>query len=78
MEVFDLMDFSEALKLVKLGKYVSRTGWNGPNQYIGIQYPDENSVNLRSYLWIMPVDKKRVPWVASHSDLLANDWYEVV
>lgn len=67
----------EAIEFLKQGKTVSRVGWNGKGQYIGLQNPDENSANTLPYLYIITVDGKRVPWLASQTDLLANDWYVV-
>lgn len=70
-------DFGEALKRLKAGKHVSRKGWNGPNQKLGLQRPDEHSANTLPYLWIRPTQGGRVPWLASQTDMLMEDWYEV-
>lgn len=56
----------------------SRKGWNGPNQFISIQNPDKNSKMRKSYLYISPVDGQLVPWLASQTDMLADDWYLVL
>lgn len=32
---------------------------------------------FRPYLMMFTVDKQFVPWVASQSDLLSDDWFEV-
>lgn len=55
----------------------SRRGWNGPGQFIEVQCPDEHSKMTRPYLFITTVQGDRVPWLASQTDLLANDWYIV-
>lgn len=68
------MDFSEALKLVKQGERISRANWNGKGQFVEMQTPDENSKMGLPYLYITTVDGKRVPWLASQTDLLAEDW----
>lgn len=68
------MTFSRALKYLKQGHKLSRSGWNGAGMYIEIQVPDENSKMRRSYLYMSPVDGDLVPWVASQSDILAEDW----
>ena len=68
------MDFGAALQALREGERLSRTGWNGQGQWIKLQTPDENSKMRRPYLFMSPVDGDLVPWVASHSDLLANDW----
>lgn len=69
------MDFSDALVAVKSGAKISRSGWNGPSQWLALQVPDENSKMRRPYLYMSPVDGDLVPWVASQSDLLATDWH---
>jgi hypothetical protein len=69
-------DFGRALELLKLGKKVCRLGWNGKGQYIAIQKPDKNSADTLPYLYIITVDKKRVPWLASQTDILSQDWIE--
>ncbi len=55
----------------------TRRGWNGSGQFITLQVPDEHSKMRRPYIYMSPVDGQLVPWVASHTDLLAEDWYGV-
>jgi len=69
--------FSDALYSLKSGRKVSRDGWNGKGQYIEMQNPDINSKMTKPYLYIKTVDGSLVPWLASQTDLLADDWYEV-
>lgn len=69
--------FEVALALIKDGKRVARTGWNGQGMYIAYQVTDVDSKMRRPYIYMCPVDGDLVPWVASQSDLLADDWYEV-
>lgn len=71
------MDFSEALKLIKDGKKVTRDGWNGKDMFIELQVPDVNSKMRRPYIFVSPQDRFLVPWVASQTDLLADDWRRV-
>lgn len=71
------MDFSEALKAVKNGAQISRFGWNGMNMYVELQTPDEFSKMRHPYLFMSPVDGKLVPWVASQTDILAEDWFKL-
>lgn len=68
------MSFGEALQLLKSGVALCRAGWNGAGQYLKLQEPDRNSKMRRPYIYIRPVDGGLVPWVASQSDLLADDW----
>lgn len=70
-------DFSQALLLIKNGNRVARTGWNGQGMFLELQTPDENSKMKKPYIYMSPVDGELVPWVASHSDLLSDDWYVV-
>lgn len=67
------MDFGEALTELKYGHKVAREGWNGKGMYVEMQVPDEHSKMRRPYLFMSPVDGALVPWVASQSDLLAED-----
>ena len=71
------MNFSEALHEIKRGNLLRRTGWNNPNQYICLQVPDNNSFMTLPYIFIRTVQGERVPWLASQTDLLSNDWEEV-
>lgn len=66
------MDFSEALKLMKIGTKMARAGWNGKGMWVGIMVP-ECDVKL-PYLFMKTVDDKFVPWLASQTDILAEDW----
>lgn len=71
------MNFGEVLLRLKDGEKVAREGWNGTGMYLQLQVPDEHSKMQRPYIFMSPVDGKFVPWVASQSDLLADDWYTV-
>lgn len=71
------MDFGQALAALKAGGKVARDGWNGKDMYVELQVPDEHSKMRRPYLFMRPVDGDLVPWVASQSDLLAEDWQVV-
>lgn len=68
-------DFSWALTQLKKGSKISRRGWNGKDMWLNLQVPDENSKMRRPYIYMKPIDGDLVPWVASQSDLLAEDWY---
>lgn len=67
-------DFGWALEKLRSGLSVSRVGWNGPNQRITLQTPDEHSKMTLPYLYITTIHGDRVPWLASQTDLLAGDW----
>lgn len=67
-------DFGWALKMLKNGHSVSRAGWNGPGQHLTLQVPDERSKMTLPYIYINTVDGDLVPWLASQTDLLSDDW----
>ena len=69
--------FSEALMLLKDGKQLFRRGWNGKGQYIALQVPDTHSKMTLPYIYICTVHGDMVPWLASQTDLLAEDWEAV-
>lgn len=70
----EMTDFAWALRKLRSGAKMARQGWNGQGMWISLQEPDENSKMKRPYIYMYPVDGELVPWVASQSDLLANDW----
>lgn len=73
------MDFSEALTAIKAGKLVTRAGWNGKGMWLaleGAQALIDNRLRL-PHIIMSTVTGDLVPWVASHTDLLAEDWQEV-
>lgn len=64
----------EAIEDMQFGHKVAREGWNGPGQFLELQVPDENSKMTLPYIFINTVQGDRVPWLASQTDILANDW----
>lgn len=68
------MDFGKALVELKIGFRVTRSGWNGRGQFIRLQRPHENSKMTLPYIFIKTVQGDLVPWLASQTDLLAEDW----
>ena len=68
------VNFSTALEWLKVGYKVSREGWNGKDMWIALQRPDEHSKMSLPYIYMFTADKKLVPWLASQTDLLADDW----
>lgn len=55
----------------------TREGWCRKDMYITLQKPDENSKMTQPYIYLKLPDDKIVPWVASQSDLLEDDWYQL-
>lgn len=86
------MNFSDALEDIKDGKRVARAGWNGRGMFLFL-VPGSNftvnrepllsilgegaEVTYRPHIDMRDAEGKVVPWLASQTDILANDW-EVV
>lgn len=68
------LTFGSALVYLKEGRRVQRAGWNGPGQWLGLQVPDQHSKMKLPYIYISPVSGQLVPWLASQTDMLAEDW----
>ena len=77
------MDFGQALTELKNGNRVKRKGWNGDGIFLALQVPDKNSKMTQPYIYIDTLGLKtnnpnapkgRVPWLASQTDMLAEDW----
>jgi hypothetical protein len=68
------MDFGEALKELKAGNRVSRKGWNGKSMWLELQRPDSFSKMTLPYIYMKTADNNLVPWLASQTDMLAEDW----
>ncbi|MFM9424350.1 hypothetical protein RCH10_000778 [Variovorax sp. GrIS 2.14] len=72
--------FSVALEVLKEGAKVARLGWNGKGLWLELQVPDAHSKITLPYIFMSyPTDAAntpgaRVPWLASQTDLLADDW----
>ena len=79
------MDFGDAISGLKKGKRMARKGWNGKGIFIELQVPDAHSKMTHPYIYInttgLQTDnpdapKSLVPWLASQTDMLAEDWTE--
>lgn len=68
------MTFGMALAALKEGHQVARSGWNGRGMYLELQVPDEYSKMSLPYIWMKTACDNRVPWLASQTDMLAEDW----
>jgi len=74
------MNFGDALDFLKSGNTVARKGWNGKGMWLELQKPDEHSKMTLPYLYLnYPKGDKypngaRVPWLASQTDMLSEDW----
>jgi hypothetical protein len=67
-------DFGGALAALRKGKRVTRRGWNGKGMYIELQRPDAHSKMTLPYIFMKTADGNLVPWLASQTDLLSEDW----
>ncbi len=81
--------FGEAVELLKLGYKVARIGWNGKGMFLflvpgstfkvsrppllGI-YPEGTEVSYQPHIDMKTAQDTVVPWLASQSDVLAEDW----
>jgi hypothetical protein len=68
------MNFGQAIEAMKAGAKVTREGWNGKGMWLALQVPDQHSKMQQPYIYMCPVGGKLVPWLASQSDMLAEDW----
>ena len=80
------MSFGLAVEAMKKGKRVARAGWNGKGMWIRYIGPQDWQFDLDSisetemdceqygFLAMKTADNKFVPWLASQTDMLADDW----
>ena len=82
------MKFSEALEFAKQGHRISREGWNGKGMFVFMVNgdaikqavheaygdPTKDGYDVRDFLMMFTAQRDLVPWVASQSDILADDW----
>ncbi len=74
------MNFGRALEMLNGGDRVCRSGWNGKGMFLfqinSWTYTDgkqDNYPNL-PFIAMKTADDKVVPWLASQTDMLAEDW----
>ena len=83
------MSFGHAVELLKGGHRVERAGWNGKGMWLGLVrgykfHPTEGraitfALGCTKLPWIgmKTADNCLVPWLASQTDMLAEDWVVV-
>lgn len=71
------MNFGQAIETLKTGGKVRREGWNGKGMWLALQVPDSHSKMTLPYIYMSTVTGDLVPWLASQSDVLAEDWQRV-
>lgn len=67
-------DFGWAVQMMKMGRKMAREGWNGKGMWLALQRPDEHSKMTLPYIYMRTVQGDLVPWLASQTDMLADDW----
>ncbi len=81
------IDFGQALRELKSGSRVARQGWNGKGMWLSYvtewngalgAAPPQGFSRLRPWIGMKTADDGFVPWVASQSDILADDWVVVL
>lgn len=74
------MNFGQALEYLKQGRRVSRLGWNGKGMWLELIKGNEykmfyqTSYEALPFIGMKTADNKFVPWLASQTDLLAEDY----
>lgn len=83
------MNFSDALTEIKKGKRLQRAGWNGKGMFVFLVPGSNFTVNREPLLSILgegtnvtyhphidlrTADGSIVPWLASQTDIMADDW----
>ncbi len=76
------MNFGEALEQLKAGNRVQRAGWNGRGMWLAYFNPGDELAWYASGPWLPFIVMKTVggeivPWLASQTDILAEDWRAV-
>ena len=86
------MPFGLAVEAMKMGKKVARVGWNGKGMFVFLVqgstfkvsraplnqfYEEGTEVNYCPHIDMKTADNKIVPWLASQTDVLADDWHIV-
>lgn len=74
--------FGRAVEAMKKGFRVARTGWNGKGMWLGlhkeggtfIREECGTEIQYLDYIVMKTADNKLVPWLASQTDMLSDDW----
>lgn len=83
------MNFGQAVEALKNKDRITRQGWNGKDMFLflvpgstfevnrapllGI-YPEGTVINYHAHIDMKTAQGYVVPWLASQSDILAEDW----
>jgi len=72
------MKSGQAIEEMKEGKQVTRSGWNGKDMFLQLQIPTSLSKMTLPYIYMRTHQGDLVPWLASQTDILSEDWDEYV
>ena len=80
------MTFGLAIETAKKGHKIARKGWNGKGMYLwlcnceGEEWTNEAGETFKrnSYIYMKTAQNTVVPWLASQTDMLAEDWEIVI
>ncbi len=86
------MNFSDALNILKDDGKICRSGWNGEGMFLFLVksskfkatrkplsdiFGENDQLEYCSHIGMKTADNKLVPWIASQTDLLSEDWETV-
>lgn len=82
----ETMTFGDALVFLKEGCHITRTGWNGKGMYLILlqntssmleqrEGEEDLPLAMQDSIFLRTVQETLVPWTASQSDVLAEDWH---
>ena len=89
MDTIQIGSFGSALDALDVGSRVQRAGWNGKGMFIflvprsqfvvnrpplDVHFPEGTVINYQPHVDMYTADGTVVPWLASQSDILAQDW----
>ncbi|MCP1355073.1 DUF2829 domain-containing protein [Aneurinibacillus migulanus] len=76
--------FDLAISLLKEGHKLAREGWNGKGMWLKLvnayavqgiyEHIPPNEENLLPWIGMKTADNRFVPWLASQTDMLVEDW----
>jgi len=68
------VNFGEAIAALKSGGTACRDGWNGKGMWVALQRAMPTSKMSLPYIYMRTAQGDLVPWLASQTDMLAEDW----
>lgn len=80
----DVMNFGKAIESLRIGKKISRTGWNRKGMFLFLicgnawefttDVEGVEDIQTLPFICMKTADNHLVPWLASQTDVLAEDW----